>query len=552
MNTSAAMNLKEGKLETTERDLEFALEVWSQVVGPENVHVANEVRDAYARSTMPTATRPAAVLKPSSTEEVCQIAKVASRYHVPIYPISRGNNWGLGSACAVGDGQVIVDLRRMNRIHEVNAELAYAVVEPGVTQGQLFEHLTANEIPLWMDATGAGPDASIIGNLMERGYGHSLNGDRFHNSCGYEVVLASGDVINTGFGHFESSRVTNVFKTGIGPSLDGLFTQSNLGIVTKATIWLMPKPSHFEAFAFRVSGEDELGAIIEALRPLRMAGIIQSATHIANDLRVLSSHMQYPWELTDGATPLPQKLRDSLRKQRGLGAWNVLGGLYGNRATVAAAKKSLRHALKSVARPVFISERKLRWAQRLSKVCQKIGVGGRLSETVSSVQSVYELLIGNPVADHLSGTGWRSRQPMKARGRGSNPLENGDGLIWLTPVVPMTASAADDLLKLITPIFKQFSFELLITFVSVNARAMCCPITVSYDKQSPDEATRAAQCYSALVAAVMARGYIPYRTGIQSMGKLFGGTSVYGDLLTEIKHTVDPSNILSPGRYSRP
>src|SRR5439155_6009065 len=103
-------------------------------------------------------TRPAAVLYPVSTEEVQQIVRIAAKYETPLYPISRGNNWGYGDACAVSDNQVIVDLRRMNKIIEVNAELAYAVVEPGVTQQQLYEHLRDNNIPLLLDVTGAGPD----------------------------------------------------------------------------------------------------------------------------------------------------------------------------------------------------------------------------------------------------------------------------------------------------------------------------------------------------------------------------------------------------------
>ena len=48
----------------------------------------------------------------------------------------------------------------MNRIVEVNAELAYATVEPGVTQGQLAEYLAERGLPVWMDATGAGPNAT--------------------------------------------------------------------------------------------------------------------------------------------------------------------------------------------------------------------------------------------------------------------------------------------------------------------------------------------------------------------------------------------------------
>ena len=67
-----------------------------------------------------------------------------------------------GSACAVQEGQVIVDLSRMNRILEVNEDLAYAVIEPGVTQIQLFNYLKEKKLALWLDCTGSGPEASIV------------------------------------------------------------------------------------------------------------------------------------------------------------------------------------------------------------------------------------------------------------------------------------------------------------------------------------------------------------------------------------------------------
>ena len=130
----------------------------------------------------------------------------------------------------------------MNRILDVNTELAYAVVEPGVTQEQFYQYLQSNRIPLWMDVTGAPPDASLVGNTLERGFGYSPYGDHFLSTCGMEVVLADGRILRTGFGHYEHGKARNVFKWGVGPYLDGIFTQSNYGIVTKMGIWLMPKP----------------------------------------------------------------------------------------------------------------------------------------------------------------------------------------------------------------------------------------------------------------------------------------------------------------------
>ena len=142
-------------------DLPAAISAWQTLLGDERVRYDATIMARYSRSTQEFSTRPAAVLFPTTTDEVQRIVQIANEFKTPLYPISRGNNWGYGDACATTDRQVIVDLRRMNRILQVDEKLAYAIVEPGVTQQQLYEYLNEHNLPLWMDVTGAGPDASI-------------------------------------------------------------------------------------------------------------------------------------------------------------------------------------------------------------------------------------------------------------------------------------------------------------------------------------------------------------------------------------------------------
>jgi 4-cresol dehydrogenase (hydroxylating) len=113
--------------------------------------------------------------------------------------------------------------------------------------------------------------------------------------CGFEVVLPTGDVAQTGFARFANSQAAAVYRWGVGPTLDGLFSQSNLGIVTRMTIWLMPAPPYFQAFFFQCGEDSQLAPLIEALRPLRLSGALRSTVHIANDYKVLAGLQQYPW-----------------------------------------------------------------------------------------------------------------------------------------------------------------------------------------------------------------------------------------------------------------
>lgn len=524
-----------------------AIAEWTSSLGPENVLFDGTSIKRYSRSTLARGTTPVCILKPGSVEDVRCILKTAREYGIGVYPISRGKNWGYGDACAVEDGQAIIDLGRMNRIIEVNPTLAYAVIEPGVTQFQLYEYLKKNRIPLWLDCTGSGPEASIVGNTLERGFGHTPYGDHFLHSCGMEVVLADGRVLNTGFGHYRNARSANVFKWGIGPYLDGLFTQSNYGIVTKLGIWLMPEPECSNMFFFSVPNDEDLSSVIEALRPLKLQGQINSLVHIGNDLRVISSFQRYPWELTKGETPLPEDLRKKFRRRGNFGAWNVSGAIYGTKKHVAASRGELRKAVRRLARVKFIGSAKVAIATKLADLFEHFGVLDEYVVMLRSLEKVYGLLTGTPTDAFLYGTLWRVKGTSTPASL--DPLDNNAGFMWVSPILPMTGSAALEITRIVNPIFKRYDFEPLITVSLITDRAMVSVITISYDKQNSKETQMATQCYEEFFQAIMKAGYIPYRTSIYSMNKLAMGSEIFWDVLNEIKLTLDPHQIISKGRY---
>src|SRR4029453_351693 len=329
---------------STDRDLSRAIREWSEIVSAD--HVVTDPTTLGAAGTPPFATsaRLPLILRPADRQQVQACLRVANAHRVAVYPISTGRNWGYGSRVPPADGSVLLDLSRMNRIVDFSEDLAYVTVEPGVTQQQLFDFLRANRSRLWMDA--ARPDCSLFGSTMERGCAHTPYGDHFAHVCGFEVVLPGGECIETGFSRFARASTGPLYRWGLGPTLDGLFTQSNFGIVTRMSIWLMPAPEHFEEFFFRCDDERGLVDVLDALRWLRLNGTLRSAAHIGNDYKVLNGIGQYPWELTAGTTPLRPDQMAGLRKELRFGAWNGSGGLYGTRAQVREAKRLIRQALR--------------------------------------------------------------------------------------------------------------------------------------------------------------------------------------------------------------
>ena len=254
--------------------LEAACRDWQALLGADGVLRDPDVLARYGRTTLPDAPSPVAVVRPVAVGQVAPVVRVAATHRVPLYPISRGKNWGWGDACPVTADQAILDLSALDRILEVDEELGCAVVQPGVTQGQLAAHLRATGSAWWLDATAAGPDTSVLGNILERG---GTRDERSAQVCDMAVVLADGTEVRTGFGHYPGSRVTHAARWGIGPSLDGLFGQSNLGIVTELGFWLQPKPAHAELGYYAPEdrfGLTALGACLRGGVPGSLRGAI--------------------------------------------------------------------------------------------------------------------------------------------------------------------------------------------------------------------------------------------------------------------------------------
>jgi 4-cresol dehydrogenase (hydroxylating) len=529
----------------TETRLEQALEQWTAVLGAAHTIVDRPRRAAAETATFSTTQSVPAILQPASLSQVQECMRIANRFLIPVYPISSGKNWGYGSRVPVADSSVLLDLGRLNQIVDFNEDLAYVTVEPGVTQRQLYQFLQARKSHLWLDATGSSPDCSLIGNVMERGFGHTPYGDHFAQVCGFEIVLPTGEIAQTGFSRFSNSHAAPVYKWGVGPTLDGLFSQSNLGIVTRMTIWLMPMPPYFQAFFFQCDEDKQLAPLIEALRPLRLSGILRSTVHIANDYKVLAGIQQYPWQEAGGSAPLHPELMRDLRRRLKFGAWSGSGGLYGTRRQVAEARRILRRALKGkVDRLQFLDDRTLRFASRFAKPYKTL-TGWDLRRTLELVRPVYGLMKGVPTEQPLASSYWRKKTPPPAQ---LDPDRDGCGLLWCAPVAPMEGGHVTKIADLASEILLGYGFEPSISMTLITERAVCCVISICYDRLEAGQDERAMACYKYLFGALTEQGYYSYRLGIQAMSDL-SSQDGYGGLLRAIKNAVDPNAVLAPGRY---
>ena len=533
---------------TSSRPFDRAIKHWTRVLGPDFVvQDAGELRNAET-ATFATSVEIPVILHPGSKQQVQQCMRVAQNEGIPVYPVSSGKNWGYGSRVPSSHGCALMDLGRLNRIVDFNEKLAYVTVEPGVTQQQLFDFLAERKSNLWMDSTGASPECSLIGNTMERGFGHTPYGDHFANACGLEVVLPTGECVETGFARFPKAKTASLYRWGLGPNVDGIFSQSNLGIVTRMTIWLMPSPEYFQAFFFRCDKKESLAQVVDALRPLRLNGTLRSSIHIGNDYKVLSGLSQYPWDETGGAVPLSPHLMADLRKKMRIGCWSGSGGLYGSLAQVGEARRLLRKALRGkVSKLHFMDDRLFGYATRFAGL-HRIFSGWDLSRALELLKPVYGLMKGIPTDKPLRGAYWRKRTPPPDQ---MNPDRDGCGLLWCSPIIPFDGAQSEVLTALVTETMLTCGFEPQISLTLATGRAIACVISICYDRDIPGEDARAMACHRKLLKLFSENGYPCYRLGIQSMNEM-EGESGYNNLIRYLKKALDPSGILSPGRYHLP
>ncbi|MBD2774168.1 FAD-binding oxidoreductase [Iningainema tapete] len=495
------------------------LQAWQAVLTSEYLLTDTASLSDYDRATFATKQRVLAVLRPGNVDSVQECVKIANEYKTPIYPISGGKNWGLGSRVPVQDNCAILDLGRLNQIVDYNEKLAYITVEPGVTFRQVYEFLRTQNSKLFISVIGGSPDASVIGNTLERGDGMGPNGNRPAHVCGFEVILPTGECVHTGFGRFANASAKAVNRWGVGPALDGLFTQSNLGIVTQMTLWLTPLPKYYQTFKCVIQDGSHLNNLIDKLQSLVLQETIKSnCFSLWNSYKFLAKQGRYPWKIMDGKTPL------SLKELKGFERWFGTGCLY------------------SASREQGLAERKL----------IEEALAGQVEYLVFMDQDSHsDLLIDNiclgvPSDQNIKSTYWRKKVPIPQQ---MNPDRDHCGVIWLCPVFPFDGQVISQAVQVIEATVNKYEFEANIAMNCTCGRSVQMFIAIMFDRDVPGEDERAMSCHDHLLQLLIQAGHIPYRLGIQSMNSLPLAQDDYGMLMRSLKQTLDPNDILAPGRY---
>ena len=225
-------------------------------------YVTDKPHDLYPYSYDMTEAEPYMpdfVVLPKSVDEITQLVKLCNANKIPIIPYVTGNN--VGGLTIPEYGGVICDLgKRMKKIIKIDESLRYAILEPGVTFGQLEAFLDKNYPNLKYAYPLAPPYASVVMNALLAGETNiTIHGTMADWINGLEVVLNDGSVVRTG-----SCFISKEFKDDNWwyrqsiPDLTGLFIcwQGLTGIVTKCAVQLWPKMKYNTALAIVAYGSE--------------------------------------------------------------------------------------------------------------------------------------------------------------------------------------------------------------------------------------------------------------------------------------------------------
>jgi glycolate oxidase len=188
---------------------------------------------------------PDAVVLPISAEEIAEVVKLANRHRLPVVP--RAGGTGLTDGAVPLRHGIMVDVKLMNRILEIDHDDRTVTVQPGINMLKLNEELRKHGY-IYPDNPASYPCSLVGGRIGTSGW--SLIGARYGHTrdlvISFELVLPTGEIMRVGDGGGRKIR-----KSSTGYQLKHLFMghQGTLGIVTEATLELVQRPeTEFSAF----------------------------------------------------------------------------------------------------------------------------------------------------------------------------------------------------------------------------------------------------------------------------------------------------------------
>jgi glycolate oxidase len=435
---------------------------------------------------------PDVVVAPENVGQVSRIMALAHERSVPVVP--RVYNTNLGGLAIPEQGGILLDLRRMKKILEVNPRDLYMIIEPGVTQADVHRFLEENHPGLRIGYSLAPPDVSVLANCLMDGlvnlsFRYGAMGQWVN---GLEVVLPGGEVIRTG----SSAVVSSWHGEPPLPHLSALFfnTFGTTGVVTKASVQVWPKPEFEEKF-FVLAGDT--------------AGTEQLLTDLA---------------------------RSELPDDIGVLSWPLGKLLFGNRKPL----------FRDEAEPLFFlyialsSRRQAILREKISFLKDLVSEKRRQGLPMEEPFNMRDLVAIEP------GFSRFSQFPTRLDFLLDHP---GGGLTWLGTYGPMSqwARGVEEGMGILRA---NGMPPIVVTRPMWGGHFIVLRFIMMFDKSDRQEVEKVKRLQRELLGKVLERGFIPYKTPPWAYRMMVERMDPgFTRLMEKVRHLLDPRDIMNPGKW---
>jgi 4-cresol dehydrogenase (hydroxylating) len=435
---------------------------------------------------------------------------------------------------------------RMNRIIEVDDVNHHAIVEPGVSYFDLYEYVQSKKLKVWIDCPDPGW-GSLVGNALDHGVGYT--GSRFRNHfdahCGMEVVLPNGELLRTGMGALPNATTWAQYKMGYGPVIDGLFSQSNFGVVTKMGFWLMPQPEAYLQASVMAPRYEDLDKVVALLSYVENTGLATGMPQIGSPLLGLGEMQEVVDAATKGRSIIPPE----------------------HMALVAGTNLGYSKALEKYG----IDNRIPYWALHLNfygpaKVvaAQWEAVRDIASARIAGASFKNKPIVSIPLDDahkpgvHLQAVGEPNLEFFGVGARSAFLSTPTTGHMWFSPIIPRSADAIMEFNRVFTKALEELKLPLMMGVKPFALPAcqnehtflMLLGFGLTEDPEMNKSFVRG---FEQLIRIGAEHGWGEYRTPAIFQDQVMDVYSFNNHALRRfhetVKDAIDPKGILSAGRY---
>ena len=435
---------------------------------------------------------PDVVVLPKSVAELREIVSLANTRKIPVTPYIAGGN--VGGLTIPLEGGITLDLKRMNRIVEVNEIDMYAVVEPGVTFGQIKAYLSKYHPTLMYTYAFSPQSTGVMTNAIVQGLDNISfrYGAASHWVTGLEVLLATGELVKIG-----SCAASQTWQAIVPfPELSGLFLgwQGTTGVITKMAVSLWPKPKFSAALSYATMDLEGADKLLRTISRTRIPDdLIGTSFALSKVNQLAMEHKKAPIYPAQPRSPGEPEFTVSVE---------VTGNTENElKAKVEAIEEVVRDEIKD-----------------------------------KKIMGPYDV---------PSST---SAFPLQALG----VLSGGGGLNWVGTYGPMS-KWLEAVTKGCELQDKYGITRSAYTRIMDEGHFAGLRWMLPYNKEDPEMVKRIRDLCAEQLEMVLDVGYIPYKTPVWAVRKLEERVSPdWLKLHREVKQMLDPNNILNPGRWGAP